>query len=176
MPMDMDDEQFTTPRMISSTTSEKSKERMALLAAERARVLFACYRRGDANDPERYVMAIATILMSYSEEIINDVTDPRTGISTREKFRAFPPNSGELKAYCDERDAYLTRINTYRRLPPRRALPPPSADKPPGRLANVLVPRNAPQYEKMVERSKTADPAEWCWHDRGIKVALTWLQ
>lgn len=137
-------------------------------------MLFACYRRGDASDPDRYLMAIASVLMSYSEEVIIDVTDPRTGISTQEKFRSFPPNSGELKAFCDVRDAYLCRINTYRHLPPRMALPPPPRSDAPGRRANLLVPKGVPRYEEMVKRSKTADPAEWCTHPRGIKVPISW--
>ena len=48
--------------------------------------------------------------------------------------------------------------------------------KPPGHRANLIVPRDVPGYDRMVERAKTGDPAEWKWHERGIMVALSWWQ
>ena len=48
--------------------------------------------------------------------------------------------------------------------------------KPPGHRANLIVPRDVPGYDRMVERAKTGDPAEWKWHERGIMVALNWWQ
>ena len=64
---------------------------------ERAALLFGCYRRGDANDPDTYVAAVAAVLSLYEPDIIREATDPRTGIQTAEKFAAFMPNAGELK-------------------------------------------------------------------------------
>lgn len=122
--------------------------------------------------------SIAAVLSLYENELIKLVTDPRTGISTHEKFRAFPPNSGELKAYCDERAASRERHRTYAAMPralPR--LPPPDAQ--PGDLATVFVPPTAPQYQAMLDRArkKGADPREFKGdHQReGIWVSPTWL-
>lgn len=68
------------------------------LAAERARLLFGCYRKGDANDPETYTAAIAAILTEYPPEVIRIATDPRTGIARKSKWM---PNPAELAEECD---------------------------------------------------------------------------
>lgn len=147
-------------------------------AMERAKVLFGGYRRSDANNPEIYVPSIAAVLALYDEELIREVTDPRTGISTTEKFAAFLPNPGELKAHCEARAAHRERISQYNELPPvdlgRLALPAPEPR--PGRRANVIVPKECPRYEEMRQRASKADsdPAEWEWHEKGIKVAISW--
>ena len=123
-------------------------------------------------------MAIAAVLEMYDEGLIREVTDPRTGISTTGKFVAFPPNAGELKAYCEGRAACRDRIYRYAELAPidpnRIALPAPPPR--PGRRANVIVPRECPRYEEMHQRALKADsdPAEWEWHPKGIKVSLSW--
>lgn len=39
-----------------------------------------CYRTGGANNPEVFVTAIAATLARYPDQIIYDVTDPRSGI------------------------------------------------------------------------------------------------
>jgi hypothetical protein len=98
----MESEQFTKLPMTSSLNSGHSTTLdHATFALERAKILFGCYRRGEANDPDQYVAAIAAVLSLYPVDIIRKSTDPRTGISTDEKFASFMPNSGELKIYCD---------------------------------------------------------------------------
>ena len=67
--------------------------------------MFGCYRKGDANDPETYTAAITAILAEYEPEVIQRVTDPRTGIPRKFKFM---PNPAELSEACDEAQAYLT--------------------------------------------------------------------
>ena len=96
---------FSPPLTGSSkelTSSTYPSQASAGYAAERARLLFGQYRRGDANDPDVYVAAITAVLACYSEAIIQEVTDPRTGISATAKFAAFMPNPGEVKLHCDE--------------------------------------------------------------------------
>jgi hypothetical protein len=61
--------------------------------------MFGCYRKGDANDPETYTAAITAILADYEPEVIQRVTDPRTGIPRRMKFM---PNPAEVAEACDE--------------------------------------------------------------------------
>ena len=132
-------------------------------AAERAKVLFGSYRRGDANDPDRYVAAIAKVLSSYETSLIHEVTDPETGISATEKFMSFMPNAGELKVYCDAIAARRDRIQRLGALPQidftRPRLPRPPAR--PGDLATVFVPSDNPRYPQFVEWTKTADPTLW---------------
>lgn len=159
-----DEQPFTTRRETSQRGSQSStSQHQAAYAAQRAEVLFGCYRRGDANDPERYVAAIAAVLSVYETELIREVTDPRTGIMTTEKYMTFMPNSGELKVYCDGIAARRDRINRLGQWPApdfsraRLAAPDPS----PGDLATVHVPDGHVRYSKLVEWSKTADPRKF---------------
>ena len=80
-----------------------SKEDLALAQSlnsfpvQRAAVLFGCFRKGDANDPEMYTAAIASILAEYSPEVIQHVTDPRTGIARKINWL---PTVAEVDAAC----------------------------------------------------------------------------
>jgi len=67
-------------------------------AAERAKLLFGSYRKGDANDPDTYVAAITAVLSEYPADVIKRVTDPRLGIARKSKFM---PNLCELSEACD---------------------------------------------------------------------------
>src|SRR4051812_17879854 len=109
----MASEQSTTQRETSPPESRPSTNQRLSYATKRAEVLFGCYRRGDANNPDGYVAAIAAVLTLYDFEIMRDVTDPRTGIQTTEKFAAFMPNAGELKIYCE---AVAARVERLQRL------------------------------------------------------------
>lgn len=71
----------------------------AIYAAERARLIFGCYRRGDANDPETYTAAIAAVLAEYPPDIVMRVSDPRTGMASRCQFL---PTLKELRNACEE--------------------------------------------------------------------------
>jgi hypothetical protein len=126
------------------------------------------------------VAAIAAVLTLYDFEIMRDVTDPRTGIQTTEKYMSFMPNSGELKVYCDAQAAVRDRIQRLGALPApnfnRARLPPPPPA--PGDLATVFVPNNNPRYPELVEWAKTADARKWKYDGRaGICVSFdTWDQ
>ena len=159
----MGDERSTTQQRTSQATSKPSMNQRLAYASQRAEILFGCYRRGDANDPERYVAAIAAILSDYDFDLIKEVTDPRLGICTNEKFMTFPPNVGELKAYCEHVAARRERL---KRLGERHApaaanlrLEPP--EQPQGYLANVHIYDSHPRYAALVEWSKTAEPRLW---------------
>jgi hypothetical protein len=144
---------------------------------QRAEVLFGCYRRGDANDPERYVGSIAAVLSLYEEEIIREATDPRFGISTSEKHRSFMPNSGELKAYCDALADRKYRMEQLAKIPRpvpashRLDAPEPAS----GSFANIHVPDNNPRYAKLAEWTKTADPKFWKFGPSSDGVVGLWI-
>jgi hypothetical protein len=96
-----------TPRTGSSsalTPSTRQCPTSPAIAAERARLLFGCYRRGDANDPETYTAAIAAILAEYPPDVVQRVTDPRTGIARKIKFL---PTVAELSEECEAAKTYL---------------------------------------------------------------------
>src|ERR1019366_10620058 len=75
-----------------------------IFAAQRAKLLFGCFRKGDANDPETYTAAVTAILAEYPKEVIHYVTDPRTGIPRKMKFM---PNPAEVSEECDRATEYL---------------------------------------------------------------------
>src|ERR1700730_13554767 len=115
----MGDEPYTTQRTTFSPRSTRSMSpHQAAYAAERAKVLFGSYRRGDANDPDAYVASIAAVLSMYDTDLIREVTDPRTGIMTSEKYMSFMPNAGELKVYCEGQAARRERLRRLGELPP----------------------------------------------------------
>lgn len=70
-------------------------------------MLFGCYRKGDANDPETYTAAITAILSEYSPEVIQHVTDPRTGLARKNNWL---PTVAEVDAACVERAIFVDRL------------------------------------------------------------------
>jgi hypothetical protein len=154
------------------------------LATRQAKILLGCYRRTDAIDPEIYMHAIGCVLAGYDEDIIVEATHPRFGIQGSEKFRAFPPNSGELKQFCEnlaERNHRQARLRELPRVSTAPRLPPPDLEtRPPGWRANLYVPNTVAGYERMIERAKSADRGDWCWYSdhpkwgSGIKVRRDW--
>jgi hypothetical protein len=88
------------------------REELTNYAAERAKLLFGCYRTGDANDPETYVAAITAILARFPEEIITQVTHPDTGLPSNGK--GWLPTVKEVKDACNE--AYEPIVQNELRL------------------------------------------------------------
>lgn len=62
-----------------------------------SRVLFACYRRDEAADPELYCAAVAATFAGFSKQVVDHVSDPRTGIASELKFL---PAVAEVRASC----------------------------------------------------------------------------
>ena len=157
----MGDEPYTMQRMTSSRVSTRSTSpHQAAYAAERAKVLFGSYRRGDANDPDAYVAAITAVLACFETDLIREVTDPRTGIATTEKFMSFMPNAGELKVYCDGVAAKRARIQKF------AALPAPNFQQarlapPPRHRADCFICATHPRYTEAVSWTAGADKAFW---------------
>src|SRR5690242_98923 len=84
-------------KLPSSTGRHQVSTEHLTYAAERARMLFGCYRKAEANDPDIYVAAIAAILAEYGPEVIRTVTDPREGIARKSKWM---PSVAELDEEC----------------------------------------------------------------------------
>jgi hypothetical protein len=83
-----------------STTTERDPAVLKKYAAERSRLLFGCYRKGDANDPDTYVAAITAVLSRYPHDVIRDVTHPAKGLPIRCDFL---PTVKEVYDACEER-------------------------------------------------------------------------
>lgn len=111
------------------------------------------------------------VLERYSDAVIERITNPLSGIQ-RKQFKHFgPPTIADVVDACEEEASRIARSRYYSGFrPERRELRAPAVS-----LANVLVVLNHPRYESMVERSKTAKPREFRFDDRGIWVALGWL-
>jgi hypothetical protein len=101
--------QFMTLHVASRTVSIPGKSPSANLlpaqsgcsepvAIDRARILIGSYRRGEAEDKEIYVGAIAAILACYPESVARFVTDPRTGLSGAIDWL---PSVAQVKAACE---------------------------------------------------------------------------
>lgn len=140
-------------------------------------MLFGCYRRGDANDPDTYVAAITAVLSRYDAELIREVTDPNTGIITSEKFMTFMPNAGELKIYCDGVAARRERLKHLGSLPApkpaRAALPAPPPR--PGDKANIFVSEKHHQYDAIVAMAQRENERLWRFGQSPDGTAGIWV-
>ncbi|MBR0868917.1 hypothetical protein JQ633_00995 [Bradyrhizobium tropiciagri] len=74
------------------------QEALTSYAAERAELLFGCYRTGDANDPKVYVAAVTAVLARYPEQVITEVTHPVTGLPSNGK--GWLPTVKEVSDAC----------------------------------------------------------------------------
>lgn len=100
------------------------------------------------------------MLLQYETDLIREVTDPRTGISTTEQHASFMPTSGELKRYCESEATRRDRLKRLGDLPrpnPNRLAAPNPRDALPGAYANVFVPNDNPRYSALVKWSEDAD-------------------
>lgn len=79
-------------------------------------ILVGSYSRARAHDPETYADAIAATLAGYPREVIQRVTDPRTGIQRTLKWL---PEVADVVEACD---AEVSRLEVAKRF---AALPAP---------------------------------------------------
>jgi hypothetical protein len=142
-----------------STQSTGSNSAKANLIKRQVAMVFSAYRRDEFADPEGFIAQLGAVLEGYADEIIVAVTSPRTGIQRRLKW---PPSIAEMAEACDAEAGRLETQRRYSQMPrpnfDRTRLPP---DTRPGRLANVFVPADAPQYAKALELAKTAKDSDW---------------
>lgn len=61
-------------------------------------MLFACYRMDQYSDPDGFMVQMAMVLSEYPEDVVNRVTDPRTGLQRSSKF---PPSIAEIVKACE---------------------------------------------------------------------------
>lgn len=62
-------------------------------------MLFACYRKAEASEPEIYLAAASRILQCYSEDVVRSVCDPVNGLPSKLKFL---PSIAEIKEACEK--------------------------------------------------------------------------
>jgi hypothetical protein len=180
----MESEPFKTPHVTFTRECSPSNESRtsATYATERAKILFGCYRRGEANDPDTYVAAVAAVLQHYAPEIIKAVTDPYGGLPGRKSEQGWAglPDVADVKEACEAEAVRQERLAAYARMPRvhhRRIEAPPEE---PGARANIFVPADNRHYGEMVERAQKEDAVWWRYGvspstgASGIWVPLGW--
>jgi hypothetical protein len=88
--------ELSTPSSQSLANSGHGSK--AALIAKQVEILFSAYRRADYEDPRGFVVQLGTVLEDYPEEVILQVTSPKTGIQRRLKW---PPSLAEIVEECD---------------------------------------------------------------------------
>jgi hypothetical protein len=98
-----------------SSLRSKNETRISPDAAEAvAAVILGSYRRADFADPDAFVSATAAVLGQFSEPVVRQAFDPRSGLQTQQKW---PPTVAEVRDACErvlaeqqnrERRAYLS--------------------------------------------------------------------
>jgi hypothetical protein len=83
----------------------------------KAQMVFGCYRRDEANNPEIFSAAIAAVFEGYSREVVERAADPRTGIASQYKFL---PAVQEVREFCDRESQRQHRMSQE---PIRRSSP-----------------------------------------------------
>ena len=89
-------------------------------------IMAACYRRDDAVDAEVYAAAMVAVLMEYPIEIVEHVTDPRTGLPRSLKWL---PSVAEVAEACDHRLEAIRRHAEPAKAPLGK-IPPPTPVNP----------------------------------------------
>jgi hypothetical protein len=91
-------------------------------ALARVDLLMGSYRKSDYHNVQTFIATLTEILAQYPPEIVEYVTDPKTGLQRRLKF---PPTPAEVVEACAAEIAWRTKIARNSSLSPAPRLPPP---------------------------------------------------
>lgn len=80
--------------------------------------MFGCYRRAEASDPEIYAAATSSVLAEYPKEVVDYVTDPRTGLPSSSQWL---PSVFEVRKACNEHADWLKKVEMVKAMKARRA-------------------------------------------------------
>jgi hypothetical protein len=114
----LDNQQNETP---SPKPSPKSDPNWVV---GRVDLLMSSYRMSDYQNPKGFLLTVCSILEEYPPEIVEYVTDPKTGIQRRSKW---PPTPAEIVEACAAEIGWRAKIAMNSRLSPAPRLPPPMA-------------------------------------------------
>jgi len=142
-----------------------SSDQFQAYCLRRAQMMFGCYRKDEAQNPEIYCAAISATLALYSKSVVDFVTDPRSGIPSEKEWL---PNVAEVRTYCTRQAQREIDLAKPKMQPLKR---PSMLDKLP---PNLFVPNDVPNYHLMVERAKTADPDDYRYENNRHMTAGTY--
>lgn len=114
-------------------------------ALSKVREMMGYFRKGEANDPVRYPLALAEILSGFPRQVIDKVTSPY-GIAAKSDFM---PSIKELKEACEDELKHFDLLN--RPKVPFRTI---KYDRKPQVTPNLWVPCDNKRYEEMCARAK----------------------
>ncbi len=83
-------------------------------SSSRAALMFGCYRKAEASDPEIYAAATASVLSEYPREVVDYITDPRTGLPSKSQWL---PSVFEVRKACN---AHVEHLNLLARVAAKR--------------------------------------------------------
>lgn len=114
--------------------------------------MFGCYRRGDANDPDTYVAAVAMVLSKYPADIIKTVTDPYSGLPARKNENGYSglPDVADVKEACEAEAVRAERIKRYAALP--KPVPRIENGLRGREVANLWVPEFSVKFPALLDR------------------------
>lgn len=127
-------------KQMQESHSDQGRQGFASL---RAGMMFGCYRKQDANDPEIYVAAVTAILSEYPDSVIETVTDPRTGLPSKIKWL---PTVADVKTECEShmyrvryQEAWDRRVVEQRRASEAEKVSPETQKKIGEGLADLVA-------------------------------------
>lgn len=182
--MEMDGEMDLLKEMVeakaqSSTrsTGQSKREEQIDYALSKVREMMGYFRKGEANDPVRYPLALAEILSGFPRQVIDKVTSPH-GIAAKSDFM---PSIKELREECEIETRHFDLIS--RPKPEFKRYIPKKLDL--SEIPNLFVPTNAPRYEQMLAKHKETKglhsytERRACYdgiHRDGVWVPLGWWE
>lgn len=99
----------TQPGGMPSEASRSESDR-AFYRLSRVKILCGCYRKDEAGDPDVYAAGVGAVLSDYPDDVVEYVTDPRTGLPSRCQWL---PTIKEVRDACVE--AHQARIDAAKR-------------------------------------------------------------
>lgn len=122
------------------------------------KALFSAYRADQYADAAGFVVSLGVVMEEFSDEVVDYVFNPKTGIQRRLKW---PPTISEIVDACEEHRNFLEKQRKPRPAFKERQPEPLLRDRPQGCLATIFVPEGHPRYERLVEWTKEAKPMWW---------------
>jgi hypothetical protein len=81
------------------------------MISNRVGMMFSGYPQSDFTAPKEAALAMCSVFEDYSDEVIKFATDPKTGVQRRCKW---PPKLADVVEFCDERIAYIAKMNRFK--------------------------------------------------------------
>lgn len=122
-----------------------------------ATIVLGAYRNTEVSSPKVYIKTTAAVMTCFTQEIVQEAFDPRTGLQTHQKWL---PTVSEIREACEK--VAGERANRARRALLNQhhvLIDTPQGLKPEAEAARLLTGPNAPRARTAEERARIADEA-----------------